>query len=284
MRFKAACVQMNASEDPAANIAAVSALIRAARADGADFIATPENTGIMAARREASLAAAAPESDHPALLAYRALAAETGAWLLIGSLGVKIEGETRIANRSFLLDPKGGIAATYDKIHMFDVTLDGGESYQESRAFRPGAAARLSALPWGLLGMSVCYDLRFPHLYRLLAKAGASFLSIPSAFTEKTGKAHWHVLLRARAIETGCYVFAPAQTGEHAGGRRTFGHSLIIDPWGEILADGGTETGFVLAEIDPERVARVRSAVPSLSHDRVILPPEVPTAQRPAAE
>ncbi len=273
MRFKLACVQMNASADPEANIAAVSTLIRAARGAGAELIATPENTGIMAARSEQTLAAAAPEESHPALLAYRALAAEVGAWLLIGSLGVKIPDEARIANRSYLLDPEGGIAASYDKIHMFDVTLEGGESYRESHRFRPGSVARLAALPWGILGMSVCYDLRFPYLYRTLAKAGASFLSIPSAFTQKTGQAHWHVLLRARAIETGCYVFAPAQTGEHAGGRRTYGHSLIVDPWGEVLADGGEATGIVVAEIDPGRVAQVRAAIPSLDHDRDIAPP-----------
>ncbi|HUN49697.1 MAG TPA: nitrilase-related carbon-nitrogen hydrolase, partial [Candidatus Sulfotelmatobacter sp.] len=197
--FKLACVQITASDDIQANIDATSAFIRAAHAAGAELIATPENTGLMAAKSDITLAKAQPEAEHAALAAYRRLAAELKTWLLIGSIGVKLPGEARIANRSYLIQPSGQVAASYDKIHMFDVELASGERYRESRTFRPGDTARLTPLPWGLLGMTVCYDLRFPQLYRSLAQAGASFLSIPSAFTRPTGEAHWHVLMRARA-------------------------------------------------------------------------------------
>jgi predicted amidohydrolase len=186
---------------------------------------------------------------------------------------IREPGEERLRNRSFLIAPDGGIAQRYDKIHMFDVSLEGGESYRESAAFRPGEAAALAALPWGTLGMTVCYDLRFPHLYRALAQAGARFLTVPSAFTVPTGRAHWHVLLRARAIENFCFVFAPAQWGEHAEGRRTYGHSLIVAPWGEILAEAEDGVGVILAEIDPAKAEEARRAVPSLSHDRPFAPP-----------
>jgi predicted amidohydrolase len=183
------------------------------------------------------------------------------------------DGDDRLANRSFLIAPDGAIAQRYDKIHMFDVELAGGESYRESNAFRPGEAAALATLPWGVLGMTVCYDLRFPHLYRGLAQAGADFLSIPSAFTVPTGRAHWHVLMRARAIENGCFVFAPAQWGEHAEGRKTYGHSLIVAPWGEIIAEAEDGVGFITAEIDPAKIAEARRAVPSLRHDRAFAAP-----------
>jgi predicted amidohydrolase len=266
--FRLACVQITATDDVQANIDATSAFIRAAHAAGAELIATPENTGLMAAKSDITLAKAQPEAEHAALAAYRRLAAELKTWLLIGSIGVKLPGEERIANRSYLIQPAGQVAASYDKIHMFDVELAGGERYRESRTFRPGDSARLTPLPWGLLGMTVCYDLRFPHLYRSLAQAGASFLSIPSAFTRPTGEAHWHVLMRARAIETGCFVFAPAQCGEHPGRRKTYGHSLIVDPWGRVLADGGEAPGFILADIDPAQVAEARGQVPSLGGDR----------------
>ena len=203
-------------------------------------------------------------------------------WLLIGSLAIdlsrepgEIEGERRLANRSYLIDPNGAIVARYDKVHMFDVDLAGGESYRESNAFRPGGQSVLAETPWGILGMTVCYDLRFPHLYRALAQAGADFLAIPSAFTVPTGKAHWHVLMRARAIENGCYVFAPAQWGEHAEGRRTYGHSLIVDPWGEIVADGGEGVGIISARIDAAAIAKARRMVPSLKHDRPFTQPEL---------
>lgn len=266
--FKLACVQISANDDLQANIDSTSQFIRAAHAAGAELIATPENTGLMAAKSDITLARAQLEAEHEALAAYRDLAAKLGVWLLIGSLAVQLPGESRIANRSYLIEPSGKIAASYDKIHMFDVELASGERYRESRTFRPGEVAKLAPLPWGMLGMTICYDLRFPQLYRSLAQAGASFLSIPSAFTRPTGEAHWHVLMRARAIETGCFVFAPAQCGEHPGRRKTYGHSLIVDPWGQVLADGGEATGFVIAEIDPAKVGEVRGQVPSLAGDR----------------
>jgi len=273
--FKVACVQMNAARDLAPNIAAASTLIREAKAAGAQFILTPENTGWIEPKRPLQLEKAKPEAEHPGVPAFQALAAELKVWLLIGSLSVKLDAST-CANRSFLFDPQGGIAARYDKIHMFDVDLANGETYRESATFRPGERAVTADLPWGRLGLSVCYDLRFAYLYRALAQAGASFLTVPSAFTVPTGKAHWHVLLRARAIETGCYVFAPAQCGAHAEGRKTYGHSLIVAPWGEVLADGGEEVGIIYADVDPAKVAGARNMVPALRHDRPFAGPELP--------
>ena len=267
--FKAACLQLNAGREIEPNIRTASDLVRRARVAGADFIMTPEVSDMLEPRRGLRLEKAKDEASHPMLAAFRDLARETGAHLLLGSIVIRLAGEERLANRSFLITPDGGaILARYDKIHMFDVDLPGGESYRESAAFRPGEAAVLAALPWGTLGLTVCYDLRFPHLFRSLAQAGADFLSIPSAFTVPTGEAHWHVLLRTRAIENGCFVFAPAQWGEHAEGRRTYGHSLIVAPWGEILAEAEPGVGFIVAEIDPERIAQARRAVPSLGHDR----------------
>jgi predicted amidohydrolase len=265
--FRLACIQPNAGDDMAANIEAAIALVRAARADGADFIAMPENVSMMTLGRRNAIAAAHAEQGHPALEAFQALAGETGAWLLVGSLTIDL-GDGMLANRSFLLDGAGAVTAVYDKIHMFDVDLDGGESYRESSTYRPGNAMGLSTTPWGVLGLTICYDLRFPGLYRGLAQAGAGLLAVPSAFTRQTGAVHWHVLLRARAIENGCYVFAPAQCGDHPRGRQTYGHSLIVDPWGEVLADGGETPGFVAADIDMARVASARRAIPSLDHDR----------------
>jgi deaminated glutathione amidase len=280
--FTAACIQLSSAREPEPNIAAASDLIRRAREAGAQLIMTPEVSDMMEPKRPLQLDKARSEADHPMLAALRDLARETGAWLLLGSAVVRREdGDDRLANRSFLIAPDGAVAQRYDKIHMFDVELAGGESYRESNAFRPGEAAALAPLPWGVLGMTVCYDLRFPQLYRALAQAGADFLSIPSAFTVPTGRAHWHVLMRARAIETGCFVFAPAQWGEHAEGRKTFGHSLIVDPWGEVLADAGEGVGFVTAEIDNAKIAEARRMVPALRHDRVIPTPQ--TAQAPLA-
>ncbi len=271
--FRLACIQTSSGNDMADNIAAASSLVRAARAAGADLIALPECVAMMEMGRAKIIAKAATVDAHPALAAFRALAAELGVWLLAGSLTVKLgedgeDGEDRVANRSFLLDGHGGIVAHYDKIHMFDVDLAGGESYRESTTYRPGGSAVVAETPFGRLGMTVCYDVRFPQLYRALAQAGAELLAVPSAFTRQTGEAHWHVLLRARAIETGAYLFAPAQCGTHPKDRTTYGHSLIVDPWGEVLADGGEEPGFVIAEIDPARVAAARRSLPSLSHDR----------------
>jgi predicted amidohydrolase len=265
--FRLACVQVNAGNDMDANIAAASGFARHAQAEGADFISFPECVSMMEMGLERTLAASFPEHSHPALAAFRSLADELDVWLLAGSLTVRLDGD-RVANRSFLIDADGNIVASYDKIHMFDVDLDGGESYRESETYRPGDRAVLAQTPFGPLGMTVCYDLRFPHLYRDLARRGAVMLSVPSAFTRPTGEAHWEVLLRARAIETGAYVFAPAQCGEHPHGRKTWGHSLIVDPWGTIVAAAGEEPGVILADIDLEKVDTARRSLPSLQHDR----------------
>ena len=282
-RFTAACVQITSGRDPAANLAAASVLVREARSAGASLIATPEVSNMMGLRRRELAALARPEAEDPSVAGYRALAAETGAWLLAGSLILRGAGD-KLVNRSLLIDPQGGIAARYDKIHMFDVEIPDGQSYRESRAYQAGARAVTAALPWGRLGMTVCYDMRFPYLYRTLAKAGADFLSIPSAFTRFTGEAHWHVLLRARAIETGCFVIAPAQCGEHPGGRETYGHSLIVAPWGEVLGVGGTAPGITLAEIDPAEAAKARAMIPALDHDRDFAAPEDAEPLREAGE
>jgi len=271
-RFTVGCVQMTSGREPAANFAAAAELIRAARVGGAELILTPETSNMMEPRRRLMMEKARPEEDDPGIAEFAALAQELRCWLLLGSAVVRVA-EDKAANRSLLFDPDGRVAARYDKIHMFDVEIPDGQSYRESKAFRPGNAAVVAELPWGRLGLTVCYDLRFPQLYRSLAKAGADFLSVPSAFTRFTGAAHWHVLLRARAIETGCFVFAPAQCGTHESGRETFGHSLIVAPWGEVLADGGEAPGVTLAEIDPDLVAKARGMVPALTHDRPFSPP-----------
>jgi len=277
--FRLACIQVSAGNDLARNVADASDLARAARADGADFIALPECVSMMELGRRNVLAGALPEGDHAALAEFRALAAELGIWLLAGTLTVRLDGE-QVANRCYLLDEAGRVAARYDKIHMFDVDLEGGESYRESATYRPGAEAVLTETPWGPLGMTVCYDVRFPALYRDLAQAGATLLAVPSAFTRPTGRAHWEVLLRARAIENGAYVFAPAQCGEHPRGRTTWGHSLIVDPWGEVLADGGETPGFIAADIDPGKALKARAAIPSLTHDRPYAGPSAPRRPR----
>jgi len=286
--FTASCIQFTSARDYEPNIRVVCDLVRRARDGGADFVLTPENTGLTEPIGKLRREKARDETNHPVLTALREVAQETGVWLLIGSLAIDLsrepsaaEGERRLANRSYLVDPSGAVVARYDKIHMFDVDLAGGESYRESNAFRPGDRTMLVETPWGVLGMTVCYDLRFPHLYRSLAQAGADFLAIPSAFTVPTGKAHWHVLMRARAIENGCFVFAPAQWGEHAEGRRTYGHSLIVDPWGEVLADGGEGVGIVSARIEVAAIANARRMVSSLQHDRPFTQPEL--AARPLA-
>ena len=265
--FKAAMIQMRAGLDSGANIDAAVRFIGEAKSAGADYVLTPEMTNILAAKREQLFAAIVEEQLDPALATLRELARKLGIHVHIGSLAIKISPD-RAANRSFLIDPKGDILARYDKIHMFDVDLQGGESYRESRNYRPGELAMLADIPWGRIGMTVCYDLRFPALYRALAEAGATMLAIPSAFTKQTGEAHWHVLIRSRAIENGCFVFAAAQGGTHENGRDTFGHSLIVDPWGRIIAEGGIEPGIVMAEIDPAEVANARARIPSLQHGR----------------
>jgi predicted amidohydrolase len=271
--FRAACLQVNSGNDMAANIDAASRLAVEARAAGADLILMPENVSMMEWGRSNIVLKALPEDEHLALQAFRDLARELNCWMHVGSLACLLD-DGMVANRSFVIGPDGAVAGRYDKIHMFDVDLGLGEVYRESATFRPGDSAAWVDLPWGRLGLSVCYDLRFPHLYRALAKSGCHFLAVPAAFTRTTGKAHWHVLLRARAIETGCYVFAPAQIGTHVNDRQTYGHALIVSPWGEILADALEQPGWVIAEIDPARVTDARRKVPSLEHDRPFaLPP-----------
>jgi predicted amidohydrolase len=265
--FRAGLIQMRSGRTPAPNLDAAVALIKEAKTAGADYVLTPEMTNIMEANRERLLEAIAPEENDSSLADFRELARALGIYLHLGSLAVKASAE-KAANRSFLIDPKGEIVARYDKIHMFDVDVATGESYRESRSFRAGDAAVVADLPWGRLGLTVCYDLRFPALYRALAEAGSSFLSVPSAFTRITGEAHWHVLLRARAIENGCYVLAAAQGGTHENGRETFGHSLAVDSWGRIVAEGGSEPGLIMVEIDPAEVSAARTRIPSLQHGR----------------
>ena len=265
--FKVACVQNCAGTETEPNLKDCAELVREAAGRGAAFILLPEYFTGLDIQGHILIPEAFAETDHPALPLFAGLAQEHRAWILLGSLAITLEGGA-IANRSYLLDPDGAIAARYDKVHLFDVDLAGGESYRESETIAPGACATVADLPWGRVGLSICYDLRFAQLYRALAKAGTDFLTVPAAFTKTTGQAHWHVLLRARAIETGCFVFAPCQFGVHAGDRATYGHSLIIDPWGQVLADGGEGRGVAVAEVDPAAVARARAMIPALQHDR----------------
>ena len=271
-RFRAALVQLRAGRTMADNLVTAEALIRAAARGGAHYIQTPENTALMELEPELVVNQVQPEAESRPLAVFRALARELRVWLHIGSLGVK-QHDGRIANRSYLLAPDGAIAARYDKIHMFDVDLPGGESYRESDYFSPGSTAVLADLrPSGVpvrLGMTICYDLRFPHLFADQARTGAAILTVPAAFTRQTGEAHWHVLLRARAIENGAFVIAAAQGGRHEDGRETYGHSLIVDPWGRIIAEkDDDEPGIVTAEIDLAEVAAARARIPSLQNAR----------------
>lgn len=268
--FTVALVQINSSNDMEQNINAASAMVREASSTGADLILLPENVSMMTDGRDNIIANARPEDTHPAIAAFSKLAGELGIWLHGGTFAIKINEisddakAAPLVNRAVIFSPHGDIAARYDKIHMFDVDLGNGESYRESETFRPGTASVALELPWGKMGLSTCYDVRFPNMYRAMAQDGADFFAVPAAFTKTTGQAHWHTLLRARAIENGCFVFAPAQTGNHFGERQTYGHSLIINPWGEILADGGAQPGIIMAEIDPGKVAEAREKIPSL--------------------
>jgi deaminated glutathione amidase len=271
-------VQMCSGDDPAENLVAAERAVREAAASGAALVLTPETTNIVSASRTRQEEMLATEDDDPTLRRLRAVAAETGIWLIVGSLALRTtDPDGRFANRSLVIGPDGAVTARYDKIHMFDVSLDNGETYRESAAFRPGDRAVVTEAAGAAVGLTVCYDLRFPHLYRDLAKAGAAVLTVPAAFTQPTGRAHWHTLLRARAIETGCFVLAAAQSGTHAASRgavrRTFGHSLAVSPWGEVLADAGTDTGVTLVDIDLAAVARARGRIPALTHDRPYAPP-----------
>ena len=266
-KFRVGLIQMRSTRSPAANLDDATKLIGEAKAGGADYVQTPEMTNIMELSREKLFAAIVPEENDATLATFRELARALGIYVHVGSLAVKVSPDKAV-NRSFLIDRRGDIVARYDKIHMFDVDLKGGESYRESRSYRAGDLAVVSDLPWGRLGLTICYDLRFPALYRALAEAGAMYLAIPSAFTRQTGEAHWHVLMRARAIENGSFVFAAAQGGDHENGRATYGHSLVVDPWGRVIAEGGTEPGVVFADIDPAEASVARGRVPSLQHGR----------------
>lgn len=271
--MRAALLQLNSSDDPGENLATVRAEMERAADEGAGFILTPEVTNCVSGSRTHRRAVLRHEGDDPALAGLRDEAARLGVWLLIGSLALKTrDPDGRFANRSFLISPGGGIVARYDKIHMFDVEISETETYRESRAFRPGRRAVLAETPFARLGLSVCYDVRFPHLYRALAKAGAEVLTVPAAFSPVTGAAHWETLVRARAIETGCYVLAPAQCGSHRVSRgkprRTWGHSLAVAPWGEVLARAGDAPCTLHVDLDRAEVERARKRVPALTHDR----------------
>ena len=266
-QFTAACLQLNSKRTIDDNLPEVTDLLDEAIGAGADFITLPECTGMMEPNGDALREKAPAEENHPVLDLIQAKAAESGRWILIGSLAIKLP-DGKIANRSYLFDAQGDVTATYDKIHMFDVELGDGQYYRESATYEPGAEAVIADLPWGRAGLTICYDVRFAYLYRTLAQNGTDFITIPAAFTKVSGEAHWHVLQRARAIETGSYVISAAQCGTHAEDRRTYGHSLIIDPWGTILADGGEAPGVITAEIDPAKVAEARSKIPALTHDR----------------
>jgi deaminated glutathione amidase len=271
--MRAALVQLTVNDDPTANLPVTVGYIRQAVSDGAGFVLTPELTNGLSSSRAHQRAVFRHEDDDQTLAALRSEAKAAGVWLLIGSLGLLTQdADGRFANRSFLIAPDGSVAARYDKIHMFDVNVSATEVYRESEGYRPGNRAVVAEMPTARIGMTVCYDLRFPALFRRLAQAGAQIITVPAAFNHITGAAHWEVLLRARAIETGCFILAPAQTGFHpesAGkGRKTYGHSLAIAPWGEILADAGTDPGITLVDLDLDRVAEARGRVPSLTHDR----------------
>lgn len=280
--MRAGLLQLNASDDPQANLAPVREAVRRAVAGGAGFVLTPEVTNCLSSSRSHQQKVLSHEAEDPMLALLREEAARAGIWLLAGSLVLKTgDADGRFANRSLLIDPTGAITARYDKIHLFDVQVSEAETYRESAGIRPGECAVLAATPFAMLGLSVCYDIRFAHLYRVLAQTGAQVLCVPAAFSPVTGAAHWEVLLRARAIETGCYVLAPAQTGQHPARegttpRRTWGHAMVVAPWGEVLADAGTEPGVIYADLDMAEVARARARVPALSHDRPYTAPVSP--------
>jgi predicted amidohydrolase len=266
-KLTAACIQLNAGNDVERNLELAAEAVRRAAAQGARLITLPEYCVLLDGSGRVMRAHSPTEAEHRALPAFQALARETRSWILVGSLTVTVD-DDRMANRSYLVSAAGDVVARYDKIHMFDATLPGGKVIRESSAYRPGDTAVLAATPWGPLGMSVCYDLRFPQLYRALAQAGAVMLAVPSSFQRETGPAHWHTLLRTRAIENAAWVIAPAMCGEHPNGRSTYGHSLIVDPWGRIVAELEDQPGILVAELDLDQVARVRTMLPSLAHDR----------------
>jgi len=266
-QFDVACIQLRTGNDVAENIKTVTGFIREAAAGGADYIITPETSHLMEMNSKRLFASTAYESEETAIQSFANLAAELKVWLHIGSLAIKLS-DTKVANRAYVFNPEGKVAATYDKLHMFDVDLSGGESYRESKNYQPGDQAVTVDMPWGRVGLTICYDLRFPHLYRTMAQNGAGYLTVPAAFTKNTGKDHWHILLQARAIENGCFVFAPSQGGTHENGRETYGHSLIISPWGDILAEAGEDPAIIKAKIDPALIVEARTRIAALQHDR----------------
>ncbi|WP_445500957.1 carbon-nitrogen hydrolase family protein [Microvirga sp. G4-2] len=276
-RFTAACIQMRSGRDVLKNRDAVVALVREAAEKGAHFAQTPEMTSLVCRERAEMFEKVGPQAQDPVLAALREVAREKGIMVQIGSIAVK-EGD-KVANRAFLIDTDGEIVASYDKIHLYDVDLPNGESWRESATYTGGSKAVLAETPWGYLGMTICYDVRFAALYKALAENGASFLSAPAAFTRQTGEAHWNILHRARAIETGSFMISAAQGGLHEDGRETFGHSIIVDPWGRVLAEGGTEPGVILAEIDPALVAEVRGRIPTLKNARPFKVEVVPASE-----
>ena len=280
-KFKVACVQNCAGPDVETNIDDSIQLCRQAHQAGADLICTPEFFTCFDKNDGGLTVGAFPEPEHPALPVFESLAQELGAWMLLGSLAIQV-GPEKLNNRSFLISPDGKIVSRYNKVHMFDVNLPNGQTFRESDVFEPGTSAAIAPTPWGQIGLTVCYDLRFAYLYRLLAHGGASFLTVPAAFMKTTGEAHWHTLLRSRAIETGCYVFAPCQYGAH-GQATTYGHSVIIDPWGEVLSDAGEGRGFAIAEVDPQKVTQVRAMIPALTHDREVTTPAVTDLRQASA-
>ncbi|MBE7636552.1 carbon-nitrogen hydrolase family protein [Sneathiella sp. P13V-1] len=267
--FTAACIQLTSGTEPAENLKVTTELVEEAALSGADFISTPEVTNMMEPHKAAAREKAQFEEDDITLKALKELAAKHEKWIHAGSLVIKKPDEDRLANRAFVINPKGEVTAKYDKIHMFDVELDNGETHKESSAYAPGEVAVTTDFPWGRCGLSICYDIRFSHLFQELARnGGAEFFVTPAAFTYTTGSAHWHILQRARAIENGCFVIAAAQCGRHSEKRQTYGHSIIVDPWGEILADGGEEIGITMATLDMEQVAKRRQQVPNLKNIR----------------
>ncbi len=271
--MRVALVQLNASDQPLKNLPVTEGFIRAAAEQGARFVLTPEVTNIVSTSRSHQNQVLCLEGDDPTLARLREVAAELEIWLLIGSLALKTaDGDGRFANRSFLIAPDGNVLSRYDKIHMFDVEISEAETWRESDGYRPGDHLTLANTPFAEIGMTVCYDMRFPHIYRALSQAGAGILSVPAAFSPVSGAAHWHVLLRARAIENGAFVLAAAQCGQHLQGRgkprATYGHSLAVNPWGEVLADAGTDPGVTLVDLDLAEVDGARQRIPTLSHDR----------------
>ncbi len=266
-QFDVACIQLRTGNDVAENIKTVTGFIREAAAKGADYIITPETSHLMEMNSKRLFASTSHESEETAIQLFSDLAAELGIWLHIGSLAIKLS-DTKVANRAYVFNPEGRIVATYDKLHMFDVDLSGGESYRESKNYQPGDKAVTVDMPWGRVGLTICYDLRFPQLYRTMAQNGAGYLTVPAAFTKNTGRDHWHILLQARAIENGCFVFAPSQGGTHENGRETYGHSLIISPWGDILAEADEDPGIIMARIDPALIVEARTRIAALQHDR----------------